>query len=193
DPGVDDLRDPSGLRAEQDVLGQERRIGVALVQVLEDRDRLGEADRVAPLADLEHRHLAQQVHLAVRRRVLLAAVGQEVDRLVLVLEAFVVEPDPHAPRRGAPPETVELEAIDHHGCALYAARTSSSERRPMYSSTSAGAMCRSLAKSNSRGLPSPKVILMIADSRTSSSERAWSPSFSLSESPTSPSSACWPF
>jgi hypothetical protein len=83
DPGIDDLGECAARARRNGSRGRDRRIGPALVEVLEDRQRLGQRDLVAiVVGDLERRDLADRVLGPVGIGVLLAL--QDVDRDVVV-------------------------------------------------------------------------------------------------------------
>src|SRR5688572_16823754 len=82
--------------ATDEVLRQDRRIGVRLFEIFDDRERLAEG---AVLVH-ERGHEALRVHLAIGIAVLLAAVTDQVHRHGAVGNALVRERDAYAPGRG---------------------------------------------------------------------------------------------
>src|SRR5437899_5056122 len=98
----DDLREGAHIRAVEGSDGQQLRPGVNLIEVFDDRERLGHK---AP-AVLERRNQALGVDRFVARFEVLA-FGQTHAR-VLVRQALVVERDAHAERRRGAKESVEL-------------------------------------------------------------------------------------
>src|SRR5215470_1018788 len=101
-----DLRQPPDARAGARLAREERRLGMGLVQVLEDRERLEERWGVAVE---ERRHHALRVDAAVPGRELLAL--QEIDDRLLEGDRLEVERDPHAERGERAPEAVEFHAV----------------------------------------------------------------------------------
>jgi hypothetical protein len=78
---------------------QQRRIGMRLLQVLDDRERLAEHAVVVG----QRRHEFLRIHLVVRLAVMLAAVAHEVNRHRPVRNPLPRQRDAHAPGCGAPP------------------------------------------------------------------------------------------
>src|ERR1044071_3441003 len=113
DTGVDDLGERARPGAQERIARQDRRIGPAFVEGLEDRPRLGQRDLVAVVVgDLERRDLAHRVLGPVGVGVLLAL--QDVDRDVVVRQLLEPQADPYAVAGRAAPVAMEDEL---HGCA----------------------------------------------------------------------------
>ena len=88
--------------------GQERRLGVGLIEILEDRERLGQ-HRVA--ID-QHRHQLLRIERAEFGAELLAAALGEMDEMApLGREALEIEADAHAKARGRAEVIVELHVL----------------------------------------------------------------------------------
>ena len=88
--------------------GERERLGVQRVEVLEDRDRLGELDLAAAVLEREDGHLLHPVARAVRVPELFAAVADEVHRHVLVRQPLQAEADADPVRRARAEVAVEL-------------------------------------------------------------------------------------
>src|SRR6266581_3989115 len=84
------------------VAGQERRLGICLVEVFDDRQRLDQH----LVADFERRHQALRVDATKVGSGLVAPA--QVDEGVLVIELLEIEGDAHAKRGGGSKITVEF-------------------------------------------------------------------------------------
>src|SRR5687768_4780334 len=99
----DQIRQGSDAGAGARVLRQQRRLRMLLVQILDDRERLVEARTVV---ELERRHQCLRVDLHICGLAVLAFGKVHEHRLVG--EAFEIERDAYAERRGAAEIGVQL-------------------------------------------------------------------------------------
>jgi hypothetical protein len=81
-----------------------------LLEKFEDGHRFGEPVHAASVVDFENRHVAHWIQGAKFWSMLLTPVASQMDRGVFVRESLVRERDAHAPRRRAPPKTVETHS-----------------------------------------------------------------------------------
>ena len=82
-------------RARDRISGQQRRLGIRLVEILDDGERL---DQRLAVVERERRHAPLRIDGAKVRAVLLTTAPGEMDRRHLVGEALEVERDPGAVR-----------------------------------------------------------------------------------------------
>src|SRR5467141_3169752 len=101
----DDLREGPHVGTVERVGGKKLRSWVDLVEILDDRERLGQ--KTAAVLERGDQPLSVQRFVS---RFQVLAFGQTYDR-GLVLQALVVERDPHAKRRRRPEESVELHEL----------------------------------------------------------------------------------
>jgi hypothetical protein len=102
--GGDELRKRAHARAAARITRQQRRSGMRLVQIFDDRQRL---EQRRPFAVDEHRYRHHRIDRAERRRTLLAFHQVYVHHLI-GHEAFEVERDAHAVGRQRSPEGEEF-------------------------------------------------------------------------------------
>eukprot|EP01137_Pigoraptor_chileana_P012682 Opistho-2@65302 len=106
----DVLRQAAHLRPADRAVGQQRRLGIQLVQVLDDGQRLGQAR----LAVLQHRHQARARGAGIG--LLLLFIAHQMHAAVVVVQAFQGQRDAHAPGGGGAEIAEEFHAGTHVLC-----------------------------------------------------------------------------
>jgi len=104
---IDDLRQLAHAGTARGIARHQRHRREALVEVFDDRHRLGQRNAVV----LEGRHQAARIDLAVFLLALLAAVLEQVHRHRVVGQALQVQRDPHPVGCRAAEIRVELHSF----------------------------------------------------------------------------------
>ena len=100
----DDQRHASHQRAVGRIARQQRRLGIFLIKILDDGERLGQNSS----AVLQRGYERLRVDRLIRGGELLAAAAAQMDRRLLRAQAFQIESNAHTVRRRATEKSIKL-------------------------------------------------------------------------------------